>query len=160
MLPLRVRGDLRAMAIKRYSAFPKAQHCWNLAIKLFSVIQDTRWRGVLPFCREAVGVFYSCNIVDSTVPANHKVKIKEKEKRDKYLDIVRGLNKLWNLKVTVIPVVIGTLETNSKGYAKCVEVLDIGGRAETIQTTALLKSARILRRVLVTWGNLLSFTLQ
>ena len=33
-----------------------------------------------------------------------------------------------------------------------------GGQCETIQTTALLRSARILGRVLETWGNLLSLT--
>ena len=33
-------------------------------------------------------------------------------------------------------------------------------REETIQTTALLRSATILRRVLETWGELLSFSLQ
>ena len=38
---------------------PKLQHCWNLTIKLFSVISRTLVGGVLPLCREAVGVFYS-----------------------------------------------------------------------------------------------------
>ena len=39
---------------------PKLQHCWNLTIRLFSVISRTLVvRGVLPLCREAVGVFYS-----------------------------------------------------------------------------------------------------
>ena len=33
-------------------------------------------------------------------------------------------------------------------------------RAETIQTTALLKSTRILRRVLETWGDLLSIVIR
>ena len=36
MLPRRAKVDLGAMAIKGYSAFPK--ECWNLTIRLFSVI--------------------------------------------------------------------------------------------------------------------------
>ena len=40
------------------------------------------------------------------------------------------------------------------------ENLEVGGRVETIQTIALLKTARILRRVLETWGDLLSLRLQ
>ena len=36
----------------------------------------------------------------------------------------------------------------------------VGGRVETIQTIALLRKARILRRVLETWGDLLSLKLQ
>ena len=48
----------------------------------------------------------------------------------------------------VIPVVIGVLETVPKGLKKGLEELEIGGRIKTIQTTALLRLARILRRVL------------
>ena len=41
-----------------------------------------------------------------------------------------------------------------------LEDLEVGGRVETIQTTALLKTARILRRVQETSGDLLSLNLQ
>ena len=37
-----------------------------------------------------------------------------------------------------------------------LELLEIGGRMESIKTTALLRSARILRRVLETRRDLLS----
>ena len=40
-------------------------------------------------------------------PADHRVKLKEGEKRDNYLDLARELKKLWNMKVTIIPIVIG-----------------------------------------------------
>ena len=43
------------------------------------------------------------------VPADHRVKLKESEKRHKYLDIARELKKLSNRKVMVIPIVIGAL---------------------------------------------------
>ena len=49
------------------------------------------------------------------------------------------------MRITVIPVVIGTLGTIPKGLEKGLEALEIVGRIETIRTTALLKSARILR---------------
>ena len=58
--------------------------------------------------------------------------------------------KFWNMKVTVIPIVIGALGTMPKGLVKKLEELKIGGRAETIPTTSLLRPARILRRVLET----------
>ena len=64
------------------------------------------------------------------------------------------------MKVTVIPIVIGAFGTINKGLLKGLEDLEVGGRVETTQTTELLKTARILRRVLVTSGNLLSFKLQ
>ena len=82
----------------------------------------------------------------SAFPADHRVKFKEREKRDEYLDLARELKK--------------TMENESEGDTNCnwrarynhqsigIGDLDIRGRVETIQTTTLLKSARILRRVL------------
>ena len=63
------------------------------------------------------------------------------------------------MKVTIIPIVIGAFGTVTKGLLKGLEDLEVGSRVETIQTTALLKTARILRRVLETWGDLLSLNL-
>ena len=101
-----------------------------------------------------------CKIVDFAVPADHWINLKECEKKDKYIDLARELKKLWNMKVTIVPIVIGALGTIAKGLLKGLEELEVGGRMETIQTTALLRTARILRRVLETCGDLLSLKLQ
>ena len=92
----------------------------------------------------------TCRVVDFAVPADHRIKLKESKERDKYLDLARELKKLWNMKVMVIPIVIGVLGTLTKGLELGLEKLEISGRVETIQTIALLRSARILRRVLET----------
>ena len=99
-------------------------------------------------------------IVDFAVPANHRIKLKECEKRDKYLDLARKLKKLWNIKVTIMPIEIRALVTVTKGLVKGLQELKITGWVETVQTTALLRSTRILRRVLETRGDLLSLKLQ
>ena len=52
--------------------------------------------------------------------------------------------------VTIIPIVIGAFRTVTEGLQKGLEDLDVGRRVETIQTTILLRTARILRRVLDT----------
>ena len=52
---------------------------------------------------------------------------------------------LWNMKVTIL-----------KDLIRGLGMLEIGGRAEIIQTTSLLRSAGILRkswRPKVTYGN-------
>ena len=100
-----------------------------------------------------------CKIVDFAVPADHRIKLKECEKRDKYLDLSIELKKLWNMKVTIIPIVIGAFGTVTKGLLKGLEDLEVGDRVETIQKTVLLKMAWILRRVRETWGDLLSLKL-
>ena len=83
-----------------------------------------------------------------TVPVDHRINLKECEKKDKYLDLATELKKLWNMKVTIVPIMIGALGTITKGLLKGLEDLEVGGRVETIQMTALLRTARILRRVL------------
>ena len=60
------------------------------------------------------------------------------------------MKKLWNMKVTIVPIVIGAFGTVAKGLLKSLEDLEVGGRMETIQTTVLLKTDRILKRVLET----------
>ena len=86
-------------------------------------------------------------IDDFADPADHRVILKESEKKDKYLDLGRESRKLWNMNVTIKPIVICTIGTVIKGLIKGLEDLEISGRVETIQTTILLRSVRILRRV-------------
>ena len=64
------------------------------------------------------------------------------------------------MKVAIVPIVIGAFGTMTKGLLKSLEDLEVGGRVETIQVTAQLRMARILRRVLETWRDLLSLRLQ
>ena len=63
------------------------------------------------------------------------------------------------MKVTVIPIIAGVLRMLLKSLVRGLEELEIEGRAETIQIIALLRSARILKGVLETCGDLLSFRL-
>ena len=88
--------------------------------------------------------------MDLAVPANHRVKLNECEKKDKYFDLARVMKKLWNTRVTFIPIIIGALGTVTKRLVKGLEDLEIRGQMEIIQTTTLLTTARILRRVMET----------
>ena len=53
------------------------------------------------------------------------------------------------MKMTIIPIEIGAFGTVTKGLLKGLEDLEVEGRVKTIQTTALLRTARILRRVVL-----------
>ena len=75
-----------------------------------------------------------CKIVDFAVPADHWIKLKECERKDEYLDLARELKKtLWNMKVTIIPIVVGAFGTVTKGLSKGLEDLEVGWHVETIQ---------------------------
>ena len=60
----------------------------------------------------------TCKIVDFAVPAKLRIKLKELEKKDKYHDLARELKKIWNIQVTIIPIVIGAFGTVTKGLLK------------------------------------------
>ena len=52
------------------------------------------------------------------------------------------------MRVMGMALVIGTHETISKGFDRVLEDLEIRGQTGVIQTTTLLRSTRILRRLL------------
>ena len=58
----------------------------------------------------------TCKIVDFAVPADYRVKLNESEKMDMYLNPPSELEKMWNMKVMAIPIVIGALGTFTKGF--------------------------------------------
>ena len=64
------------------------------------------------------------------------------------------------MKLIVIPIVVDALGMTPKGLEKKLGKLEIRGGITIIQTSVLLKSARILRRVLETRGELLSLRFQ
>ena len=83
--------------------------------------------------------------------------MKESKTMANFLDLVW---KLWNMRVTVIPIAVGAFGIDWKGLEKRLEDEEIIGWTETIQTTAMLRLARILRRVLENWEELLSLKRQ
>ena len=83
---------------------------WDFEIQMDHLISTKRPDpGIINKKKKRTG-----RIVNFTVPADHRVKLKENEKKDKYLNLARELKKLWNMKVTVILIVIDALGTVTK----------------------------------------------
>ena len=90
-----------------------------------------------------------CKIIDIAIPGDSKVAEKEREKVEKYQDLKREVARIWSMrKVEVIPVVVGALGMITKNLDKWIEKIGIKIKAEHIQETAILGTARILRKVL------------
>ena len=88
-------------------------------------------------------------MIDIAGPADVRVAEKERQKVEKYQDLKREIKRLWRLKmVEVMPVVIGTLESVTKEFDGWIEKLQITNSVRVMQKTALLGTARILRKVL------------
>ena len=51
----------------------------------------------------------SYKIIDFAVPRDIRIEVREKGKIEKYRDLGRELQKIWNVKVKIIPLVVGSL---------------------------------------------------
>ena len=121
----------------------KVKLLWDFTIQTDRVIQARR--------PDIVLVEKELNktwIIDVAVPADRRIEIKELEKIEKYQDLARELKKIWKTKVKVVPVVVGSLGSVSKRLKKYVTMLGISNRITTLQKSAILGTARILRKVL------------
>ena len=92
----------------------------------------------------------TCIIIDFTVSYDNRIELKEKEKIDKYRDLAIELKRLWKTKVTVVPIVFGSLGAIPKKIEKRLKDIGIDTNLADMHKTAILNSARILRMVLET----------
>ena len=95
-----------------------------------------------------------------TTPVDHKVKMIEREKIEEYYDLARNLKSLWIMKVTVITITVDALGTVPTCLENKLTELKTRGRIEASQNSALIRSEKILNRVLETRRHLLLLRLQ
>ena len=74
---------------------------WDFSIQTDHVIEAQRPDLVLVDKKER-----TCKIIDFAVPGDSRI-AKEKDKIEKYQDLGRVLQKIWNVKVKIIPLVVG-----------------------------------------------------
>ena len=89
-----------------------------------------------------------CKIIDIELPGNQNIKVKELEKITKFQDLRLQVQKLWNVKATVIPIVVGALGTVSEELENHLKTIGIPIVISCLQKAALLGKTFILRRVL------------
>jgi hypothetical protein len=66
----------------------------------------------------------------------------------KYEDLTIEMQRMWNVKTKVIPVIIGATGTISKSFRKYVSNIPRNDEFKELQKTAKLGTAHILRKVL------------
>ena len=74
---------------------------------------------------------------------------KEAEKILKYKDFTIEIQRMWNVKTKVIPVIIGATGTISKIFSKYVSNIPGKHEVKELQETAILGTVHILRKVLM-----------
>ena len=88
-------------------------------------------------------------VIDIEIPGHTRVCDKEQEKTKKYSLLKDEIVRSWQMKkAVVIPIVAGALGTITTTFEKYIERLEIEIRLEHVQKSALLGTARIIRKVL------------
>jgi len=91
----------------------------------------------------------TCMLIDIAISGERNVIKKEAEKILKCIDLTTEIQRLWNVKTKVIPVIIGATGTISKSFRKYVNNIPGKHEVKELQKTAILGTAHILRKVLM-----------
>jgi hypothetical protein len=87
-------------------------------------------------------------LIDFAISGERNVIKKEAEKILKYEDLTIEIQRMWNVKTKVVPVIIGATGTISKAFRKYVSNIPGNHEVKELQRTAILGTAHILRKVL------------
>ena len=88
-------------------------------------------------------------LIDVAISGDRNVIKKEAEKILKYKDLTIEIERMWNVKTKVIPVIIVATGTISKSFRKYVSNIPGKHEIKDLQKTAILGTAHILRKVLM-----------
>ena len=91
----------------------------------------------------------TCMLIDVAISGDRNVIKKEAEKILKCKDLTIEIQRMWNVKTKVIPVIIGETGTISKSFRKYVSNIPGIHEVKELQKTAILGTAHILRKVLM-----------
>ena len=122
----------------------KCKKLWDITIQCDHVIEARRPDFVFVEKENNKAI-----IVDIASPWDHRVYEKDVEKIEKYQDLKREIGRLWGIRhLEVVPVVVGALGVVSNRLDAWYEKVGVTIRTGLLQKTALLATARILRKLL------------
>ena len=90
-------------------------------------------------------------LIDAAISGDRNVIKKEAEKILTYKDLAVEIERMWNVKTKVIPVIIGATGTvkQSESFRKYMSNIPGKHEVKELQKTAILGTAHILRKVLM-----------
>ena len=88
------------------------------------------------------------HVIDVAISGERNVIKKEDENILKCKDLTIEIQRMWNVKARVIPVIIGATGTISKSFRKYVSDIPGNRDVKELQKAAILSTAHILQKVL------------
>ena len=89
----------------------------------------------------------TCLLIDMTVPSDRNLSLKVYEKISKYKNLEIEMQRMWNLKAIVIPVVVGALGMIQNKTEDHIKRIPGSPCLEELQKIALNGTAHLLRCV-------------
>jgi len=89
-----------------------------------------------------------CTLIDVAIPADRNVVQKEAEKKLKYKSLCIEIQRMWNLKCTIMPIAIGATGIVTRSVRKNLETVPGKHSLDSLQKTAILGTTHILRKVM------------
>ena len=86
--------------------------------------------------------------MDATIPADRNVVQTEAEKKLKCKSLCVEIQRMWNMKSTIIPVIIEAIGIVMRSLRKHVEDIPGNRWIDSLQKTAILGTSHIIRKVL------------
>jgi len=81
------------------------------------------------------------------IPADRNVVQKEAENKLKYTSLCIEMQRMWNLKCTIVPVIIGANGIVTRSLKKNFETTPGKHSIDSLQKTAILGTSHIIRKV-------------
>ena len=88
-------------------------------------------------------------LIDVAIPGDRNVIMKETEKILKYKDLLKEIQRMWNVKANVIPIITGATGIVSKSLTQYLSNVPGKHEIKELQKTTILGTAHILRKVLM-----------
>jgi hypothetical protein len=82
-------------------------------------------------------------LIDVAISGDRNVIKKEAEKILKHKDLTIEIQRMWNVKTKIIPVIIGSTGTISKSFRKYVSNIPGNPEVKELRETAMLGTAHI-----------------
>jgi hypothetical protein len=86
-------------------------------------------------------------LIDVAISGDRNVIKKEAENISKYKDLTMEIQRMWNVKARVIPVIIGATGNILKSFRKYVSSIPGNHEIRELQKRAILGTAHLLRKV-------------
>jgi len=116
---------------------------WNQAVHTNREVTANRPDIIIKNKKEKI-----CKLIDVAIPADRNVVQKEVEKKLKYKSLCVELQRMWNLKCMIVPVITGANGIVMRSLKKNLETTPGKHSIDSLQKTAILGTSHIIQKVL------------